>query len=90
VNTVVKEMVKTSGVDNPWIGGYLVSTTNQEFSWIAGSPFSYENWAQDDAKKCVAIVNGKWHDFPCSFQRAFVCSKAASKGNLRYDTSRKQ
>ena len=88
VNTFVKEMVKTSRVDNPWIGGYLVSATNQDFGWIDGSPFSYENWDRDqpiynDAEKCVEIVNGKWHDFTCSFQRAFVCSKAASKGNLR-------
>ena len=81
VNKFVEGMVTTSKVEYPWIGGYLVSSSKKDFAWIDGSAFAYQNWDSgqpiyNDKEGCVEIVNGKWHDFVCSFKRAFVCMKA--------------
>ena len=87
VNKLVEGMVTTSQVEYPWIGGYLVSSSNKVFAWIDGSAFAYENWDltwnngkdpqpdYNDNEGCVELVNGKWHDFVCSFKRAFICMK---------------
>ena len=73
-------MIVKTPVEYPWIGAYLFSAELKEFKWIDGTPFVYENWDTDQPiynprEGCVEFVNGKWHDFPCDFPRAFICQK---------------
>lgn len=62
---------KTSG--KSWIG--LSSST---WRWLDGSPYSFENWAQDkptsDSDRCGVSNFLKWFDRNCSDQNVFVCS----------------
>ena len=85
LNKFIEEMVNKEKVEYPWIGAYLISLPDKEWGWIDGSPFNYANWDEDgtqwavqpeynENEKCVEFVNGKWHDFVCSFKRSFVCS----------------
>lgn len=79
-NEFVEELLVRTPVEYPWIGAYLVSAELKEWKWIDGTPFEFENWDIDQpihnpAEGCVEFVNGKWHDFPCDFPRAFICQK---------------
>ena len=80
INDFITDLVAKSGVEYPWIGGKL----NCDFEWTDGTPFDFTKWdIQWDGQPnectqsygCVEIVNGKWHDFRCNFQRAFICQK---------------
>ena len=81
INSFVTDLVIESGVESPWIGGKLKRAENCVFEWIDGAPFAFTKWDRDQPNECIPsvgcieIVNGKWHDFTCNFQRAFVCKK---------------
>merc|ERR1719317_929594 len=79
-NNFIEELIVKTPVEYPWIGASLFSSELKEFKWIDGPPFVYENWDTDQPiynprETCVEFVNGKWHDFPCDFPRAFICQK---------------
>ena len=71
------------------MGAYLFSAELKEWKWIDGTPFEFENWDIDQpihnpAEGCVEFVNGKWHDFPCDFPRAFICQKTNGNNQMKF------
>jgi len=87
-NKFIEELIVKTPVEYPWIGAYLFSAELKEFKWIDGTPFVYQNWDTDQPiynprEGCVEFVNGKWHDFPCDFPRAFICQKIEGLKNKK-------
>ena len=65
-----------------WMGGSDVTTEGQ-WAWSDGSPFSYTNWYEGQGsggrtENCLSshlfygTVDG-WYDDPCSFHNNYVC-----------------
>lgn len=49
-----------------------------EWKWSDGTPFAYENWA-DENKDCMFLEHSglmKWHEGPCTMGLNFVCESS--------------
>ncbi len=65
------------GVWFVWIG--LQKTSRDEWQWSSGEPALYLNWATGQPEgidECAVMLNGQWHDVPCSAARRFICNNS--------------
>ncbi|XP_058628855.1 macrophage mannose receptor 1-like [Onychostoma macrolepis] len=71
----LNKSVNDGSVQYVWIG--LKKTGRDEWLWSSGEPVLYLNWAPgqpDGTDYCAMMLNGKWHDYPCSNSRHFICN----------------
>uniref|UniRef100_A0A8C1V751 Si:dkey-88n24.10 n=1 Tax=Cyprinus carpio TaxID=7962 RepID=A0A8C1V751_CYPCA len=67
--------VNGEGFQLVWIG--LQKTGRDEWQWSSGEPALYLNWdhTQPEGRDyCAMMRNGRWHDFPCSYTKTFICN----------------
>ncbi|KAL1272160.1 hypothetical protein QQF64_031176 [Cirrhinus molitorella] len=58
-----------------WIG--LQKKSCDKWQWSSGEPALYLNWAtgQPEGRDyCAMMLNGQWHDLPCSNIRHLICN----------------
>uniref|UniRef100_A0A671LMD8 Macrophage mannose receptor 1-like n=1 Tax=Sinocyclocheilus anshuiensis TaxID=1608454 RepID=A0A671LMD8_9TELE len=70
----LKKSVNGGGFQFVWIG--LQRTGRDEWRWSSGEPALYLNWATgqpEGTDDCAMMLNGEWHDLPCSAARQFIC-----------------
>ncbi|XP_034257720.1 macrophage mannose receptor 1-like [Pantherophis guttatus] len=66
---------------NSYIG--LILDLDKKFSWMDGSPVTYEAWASgepnfaNDDENCVAMYyySGDWNDINCGIEKTFICER---------------
>ncbi|XP_016366752.1 C-type mannose receptor 2-like [Sinocyclocheilus rhinocerous] len=71
----LKKSVNGGGFQFVWIG--LQKTGRDEWQWSSGEPALYLNWATgppENRDYCAMMLNGEWHDLPCSDNRHFICN----------------
>uniref|UniRef100_A0A9J8CA29 C-type lectin domain-containing protein n=1 Tax=Cyprinus carpio carpio TaxID=630221 RepID=A0A9J8CA29_CYPCA len=72
--------VNGEGFQLVWIG--LQKTGRDEWQWSSGEPALYLNWdhTQPEGRDyCAMMRNGRWHDFPCSYTKTFICNNSKCK-----------
>ncbi len=73
----LKKSVNDGGFQYVWIG--LQKTSRDEWQWSSGEPALYLNWATGQPEgidECAVMLNGQWHDVPCSAARRFICNNS--------------
>lgn len=65
------------GAQSRWIG---LQKTGDDFAWVTGESFGYENWQQGDPNEpneaCVRIrENGDWSDRTCDQSMGAICER---------------
>ncbi|XP_073693667.1 C-type mannose receptor 2-like [Garra rufa] len=71
----LQKSVNDRGVNPVWIG--LQKTGRDEWQWSAGEPALYLNWSTGQPEgrdDCAMMLNGEWHDLPCSDKQHFICN----------------
>ncbi|XP_073693668.1 C-type mannose receptor 2-like [Garra rufa] len=67
----LKKSVNDRSVQYVWIG------LQRKWQWSSGEPALYLNWAigqPEGRDECAMMLNGQWHDVPCSDTRPFICN----------------
>ncbi|XP_050957660.1 macrophage mannose receptor 1 [Labeo rohita] len=70
----LNKSVNNKGFQYVWIG--LQKTGRDKWQWSSGEPALYLNWGDkppDGRDDCAMMLNGQWHDLPCSNNRHFIC-----------------
>ncbi|RXN07505.1 macrophage mannose receptor 1-like protein [Labeo rohita] len=71
----LNKSVNDRSVQFVWIG--LQKTGRDKWQWSSGEPALYLNWATGQPEgrdDCAMMLNGQWHDIPCSDNRHFICN----------------
>ncbi|XP_050959506.1 macrophage mannose receptor 1-like [Labeo rohita] len=71
----LNKSVNDRSVQFVWIG--LQKTGRYKWQWSSGEPALYLNWATGQPEgrdDCAMMLNGQWHDIPCSDNRHFICN----------------
>ncbi|RXN24332.1 macrophage mannose receptor 1-like protein [Labeo rohita] len=71
----LKKSVNDRSVQYVWIG--LQKTGHDKWQWPSGEPALYLNWATGQPEgrdDCTMMLDGQWHDLPCSDKRHFICN----------------
>ncbi|XP_027551485.1 macrophage mannose receptor 1-like isoform X1 [Neopelma chrysocephalum] len=79
-----KYILKNGKLDSYLIG--LIQNSDQQFSWLDGSPVHYAAWAQGEPnfaqaqENCVVLnkKDGLWNDVSCGFPNGFICERQRS------------
>ncbi|XP_073692844.1 macrophage mannose receptor 1-like [Garra rufa] len=71
----LKKSLNDRSVQYVWIG--LEWTGRDKWQWSSGEPALYLNWATGQPEgrdDCAVMLNGEWHDLPCSDNQHFICN----------------
>ena len=66
-----------------WIGGRRELGNWNNWVWLDGTPWDYDNWApgapNGGNENCIRMYesdpDGRWNDIECGEERTFVCKK---------------
>ncbi|KAI2663029.1 Macrophage mannose receptor 1 [Labeo rohita] len=75
----LKKSVNDRNVRYVWIG--LQKTGHDKWQWPSGEPALYLNWATGQPEgrdDCTMMLDGQWHDLPCSDNRHFICNNKST------------
>ena len=89
INTFVNDL---SPSFRTWIGGYRIIENGDEFVWIDGTPWNYQNWNTGEPnnsgnERCVETSMGNWNDEKCRSERSSVCYQPLPSSSGSTDAS---